>query len=185
LGLSGRFLKGGFQGVFGDRKMGTVPCGKGDGCVEDRVESAVTPAAAVQVGVPATSPAGEPVFDIEVVKIEKKWNIKADGIASKIKDMILSHGDGYAVLFHHSTWGSCRVVKFLIMNVDGSYLPDGEWDDHSSRKNANKWKIMPLKDFITKYAGKELSAFLYVSPSCNKSRQFSFRAIFKVVTNAN
>jgi len=165
--------------------MGSVPCLKGDGCIEDRVESTETPAAAVQAGAPATPPAGEPVFDIEIVKIEKKWNIKADEIAGKIKDMILSYGDGYATLFHHSTWGSCRVTKFLIMNADGTYIDDGEWDDHSSRKNVNKWKIMPLKDFLTKYAGKELSAFLYVSPSCNKSKQFSFRVVFKVVANAN
>jgi hypothetical protein len=165
--------------------MGTVPCGKGDGCIEGREVSTPTPAGAVQAGAPATPPAGEPVFDIEIVKIEKKWNIANSEIAEKIKDMILSYGDGYATLYYHRTWGSCRVTKFLIMNADGTYIDDGEWEDRSSRKNVNKWKIMPLRDFITKYAGKELSAFLYVSPSCNKSKQFSFRAIFRVVANAN
>ncbi|MCC6065171.1 MAG: hypothetical protein LM576_04250 [Thermofilum sp.] len=165
--------------------MGSVPCPKGDGCIEDRIESTVTPAAAVQAGAPATPPAGTLDFEIEIVKIEKKWNIANSEIAEKIKDMLLSYGEGHVVLFYHRTWGSCRVTKFLIMNADGTYLPDGEWEDHSSKKNANKWKIMPLKDFLTKYAGKELSAFLYVSPSCNKSKQFSFRVIFKVVANAN
>jgi hypothetical protein len=71
------------------------------------------------------------------------------------------------------------------MNVDGTYIDDGEWDDRGSRKNANKWKVMKLGDFLEKYAGKELIAFLYVSPSCNKSKQFSFRVIFRVVANAN
>ena len=165
--------------------MPAVPCEWGDGCVEaGRKVSTETPAAP-QAGAPATPPAGTLGFDIEIVKIEKKWNIKADEIAGKIKDMILSYGDGYATLFHHSTWGSCRVTKFLVMNADGTYLDDGEWDDHSSRKNVNKWKIMPLKDFLAKYAGKELSAFLYVSPSCNKSKQYSFRVLFKVVKNAS
>jgi hypothetical protein len=165
--------------------MGSVPCPKGDGCIEDRIESTVTPAAAVQAGAPAQPPAGTLDFGIEIVKIEKKWNIANSEIAEKIKDMILSYGDGYATLYYHRTWGSCRVTKFLIMNVDGTYLPDGEWEDRSSKKNANKWKIMSLKDFLTKYAGKELSAFLYVSPSCNKSKQFSFRVIFRVMANAN
>jgi hypothetical protein len=165
--------------------MGTVPCEWGDGCIEEgREVSTPTPAAAAQAGVPPT-PGGEPIFEIEVVKIEKKWNISKEEIAEKIKDMILSYGDGYATLYHYRTWGSCRVTKFLIMNADGTYIDDGEWDDRSSKKNANKWKIMPLRDFITKYAGKELSVFLYVSPSCNKSKQFSFKATFKVVTNAN
>ena len=165
--------------------MGSVPCEWGDGCIEDRVESTVTPAAAVQAGAPAQPPAGSLGFDIEIVKIEKKWNIANNEMAKKIKDMILSYGDGYATLYYYRTWGSCRVTKFLIMNADGTYLPDGEWIDNSSRKNVNKWKIMNLNEFITKYAGKELSAFLYVSPSCNKSKQFSFRVIFRVVTNAS
>jgi hypothetical protein len=160
--------------------MGSVPCPKGDGCIEDRVESTATAPAAVQGAVPAAPPAG---FDIEITRVEKKWNIVNGEIASKIKDMLLSYGDGYAALYCHITWGSCRVTKFLIMNVDGTYLPDGEWVDHSSRKNVKKWKIMPLRDFIIKYAGKELSAFLYVSPSCNNSKQYSFRVIFKVVVN--
>jgi len=148
-----------------------------------RTASAPTPAVAPQAGVPAQLPAGSLDFDVEIVKIEKKWNIKEDKIAEKIKDMILSYGDGYATLYYYRTWGSCRVTKFLIMNADGTYLPDGEWEDHSSRKNVNKWKIMNLNDFITRYAGKELSAFLYVSPSCNKSAQYSFRTVFRVVAD--
>jgi hypothetical protein len=165
--------------------MASVPCLKGDGCIEDREVSTPTPAGAATAGAPATPPAGELDFEIEIVKIEKKWNISKDEIASKVKDMLLSYGNGYITLFHHSTWGSCRVTKFLVMNVDGSYLPEGEWIDNSSRKNVKKWKVMKLDEFISKYAGRELSAFLYVSPSCNKSKQFSFRATFRVITNAN
>jgi hypothetical protein len=165
--------------------MPAVPCLKGDGCIEGREVSAETPAGAATAGAPATPPAGKPEFAIEIVKIEKKWNISKEEIAEKIKDMLLSYEDGYVVLYCHTTWGSCRVTKFLIMNADGTYIDEGEWADHSSKKNVKKWKIMPLKDFITKYAGKELSAFLYVSPSCNKSKQFSFRVTFRVITNAN
>jgi hypothetical protein len=163
--------------------MGTVPCEWGDGCIEEgREVSTPTPAAAVQAGVPPT-PGGEPVFEIEVVKIEKKWNIANGEIAKKIKDFILSYQKGYAVLYNYDTWGSCRVTKFIVMNADGSYLDDGEWIDESSRKNAHKWKVMPLQDFLAKYAGKELLTYCYVSPSCNKSKQYSFRAVFRVVVD--
>jgi hypothetical protein len=163
--------------------METVPCLRGDGCMEDRVEGTVTPAGAVQAGAPATPPAGTLDFEVEVVRVEKKWNIANGEIAEKIKKSILSYREGYAVLYNYDTWGSCRVTKFIVMNADGSYLDDGEWFDESSRKNVHKRKVMPLQDFLAKYAGKELLAYCYVSPSCNKSKQYSFRAVFRVVVN--
>jgi hypothetical protein len=149
----------------------------GERCEEGRDYVAETPSQAAQEGVPPT-PGGSII--VEVIKVEKRWNIATEDIAEKILGMLRSYGEGYAVLFHYTTWGSCRVTKFLVMNADGSYLDDGEWIDNSSNKNANKWKIMPLQEFLSKYAGKELLAYLYVSPSCNKSKQFSFRVIFRV-----
>ena len=47
--------------------MGSVPCEWGDGCIEDREVSRLTPAA-VQAGAPAQPPAGTPDFEIEIVK---------------------------------------------------------------------------------------------------------------------
>jgi hypothetical protein len=118
---------------------------------------------------------------VEVVKIEKRWNIANGDIADTIARMLRSYGDNHVVLYYHTTWGSCRETKFLVMNTDGTYLPDGEWIDNSSRKNIHKWKLMPLDEFINKYAGRELLAYCHVSPSCNKSKEFSFRAVFRVV----
>jgi hypothetical protein len=116
---------------------------------------------------------------VEVVRIEKRWNIASSEIAEVIEKMLRSYGNGYIVLFYHTTWGSCRVTKFVVLNVDGSYL-DGEWIDNSSRKNVHKWKVISIEEFIAKYAGKELLAYCYVSPSCNKSKEFSFRVVFRV-----
>jgi len=153
--------------------LGVERCEEGRGCT-----AAETPASAAQAGVPPAPGGG---ITVEVVRVVKKWNISSEGVADAIAKMLRSYGGSYIVLFHYTTWGSCRVTKFLVMNVDGSYLPDGEWVDNSSNKNANKWKIMLLEEFISKYAGRELLAYCYVSPSCNKSKQFSFRAVFRVV----
>jgi hypothetical protein len=152
--------------------VGVERCGEGRECAP-----ATAPAAA-QGAVPVT-PAGG--ITVEVIRVVKKWNIATEDIAEKILGMLRSYGNDHITLFYHSTWGSCRVTKFIILNGDGSYLDDGEWIDKSSKKNANKWKIMPLQEFIEKYAGRELLAYLYVSPSCNKSKQYSFRAVFRVV----
>jgi hypothetical protein len=90
-------------------------------------------------------------------------------------------GDEYVVLYRYDEWGSCREWKSIVMNIDGSYIPDGEWIDRSSRNNAHKYKVMLLSEFIEKYANKELVIYVYESPSCNKSKQYSFKAIVKVV----
>jgi hypothetical protein len=119
-------------------------------------------------------------FTVEVVRVERRWNVATDDIAGTIERLLRSYRDGYVSLYYHTTWGSCRVTKFVVLGANGSYLPDGEWIDSSSRRNVHKWKIMPLDEFLEKYAGKELLAYLYVSPSCNKSKQYSFRAVFRV-----
>jgi hypothetical protein len=147
-------------------------------CEEGRECAPATPSPAAREGVPPT-PQGAGI-SVEVVRVVKKWNISSDEIAEKIERLLKGYRDGYVALFHHSTWGSCRVTKFLVLGADGSYIPDGEWIDNSSNKNANKWKVMPLDEFLEKYAGRELLAYCYVSPSCNKSKQYSFRAVFRV-----
>jgi hypothetical protein len=129
--------------------------------------------------VPPT-PGGGLTVDVEVVRIEKRWNIASSEVPEVIAKMLRRYGDNHVVVYYHTTWGSCRVTKFVVLNVDGSYLPDGEWIDNSSRKNVHKWKVIPVEEFIAKYAGKELLAYCYVSPSCNKSKEFSFRAVFRV-----
>jgi hypothetical protein len=158
--------------------LGVERCEEGRGCT-----AAETPASAAQAGVPPAPGGGisVEVIRVEVIRVEKRWNIPTEDIAGKIASMLKSYGNDQVTLFYHSTWGSCRVTKFIVMSTDGSYIPDGEWIDNSSNKNANKWKIMPLDEFMEKYAGKELLAYLYVSPSCNKSKRFSFRAVFRVV----
>ena len=145
-------------------------------CEEGRECAAETPAAA-QAGVPPTPGGG---ITVEVVRVEKRWNIATENIADAIARMLRSYGDGYVTLYYHTTWGSCRVTKFVVLDADGTYLPDGEWVDSSSRRNVHKWKVVTLQDFLAKYAGRELLAYLYVSPSCNKSKQYSFRAVFRI-----
>ena len=120
-------------------------------------------------------------FTVEVVRVERRWNVATEDIAGTIERLLRSYGDGYVSLYYHTTWGSCRVTKFLVMDADGTYLPDGEWMDNSSRRNVHRWKIMPLDEFLEKYAGRDLLAYCYVSPSCNKSKQFSFKAVFRVL----
>jgi len=149
-------------------------------CTEGCVDSEATPAAAAPVGVPAQPPAG---WKVEVAKVEKAWNIRKGDIAEEIEKFLkLYEREGQITLFYHDTWGSCRRVKFVVLNADGSYLQEGEWINNSSRKNAHIRKVMPVEEFM-KYAGKELVAYAYVSPSCNKAKQFSFRAVFRVVVD--
>jgi len=125
-------------------------------------------------------------FRVEVVKVLKKWNISEGAIKGVIKYYLMDYNNKYNTnkyvsLYSHETWGSCREWKHVVMNEDGSYLEGGEWIDNSSRKNAHKWKIMEVQSFLEKYAGKNLLIYVHESPSCNKSREFSFKAIFRVV----
>jgi len=153
---------------------------RGGGCVEARAEAAETPAAAGQAGVPPT-PGG---WHVEIVRIEKRWNIGRESIEGVVEYFLkLYESRGQVVLFYHETWGSCRETKFIVLNADGSYLQEGEWINNSSRKNAHVRKLMPVEEFLAKYAGKELIAYVYDSPSCNKAKQFSFRVTFRVVVD--
>ena len=119
---------------------------------------------------------------IEIVKIEKRYNIKPEEIPSQVKKYLLASYDGVkkVLLYSHDTWGSCREWKSIILNSDGSYIQDGEWIDNSSRKNVHKYKVMDLNEFLEKYRGKELVMYVHESPSCNKSKEFSFRAVVRV-----
>jgi hypothetical protein len=120
---------------------------------------------------------------IEIVKIEKRYNIKPEDILSEVKKYLFASEDGVKkiLLYSHDTWGSCREWKSILLNSDGSYIQDGEWVDKSSRKNAHKYKVMELKEFLDKYRGKDLVMYVYESPSCNKAREFSFRAMVRIL----
>jgi virulence-associated protein VagC len=119
---------------------------------------------------------------IEIIKIEKRYNIKPEEIPSQVKKYLFASEDGVkkVLLYSHDTWGSCREWKSIILNTDGSYIQDGEWVDNSSHKNAHKYKVMKLEEFLEKYRGKELVMYVHESPSCNKSKEFSFRAVVRV-----
>jgi hypothetical protein len=120
---------------------------------------------------------------VEIVKIEKRYNIKPDEILNQVKKYLFASDDGVkkVLLYSHDTWGSCREWKSILLNTDGSYIQDGEWIDNSSRKNAHKYKVMDLQQFLEKYRGKELVMYVHESPSCNKSREFSFRAVVRII----
>jgi hypothetical protein len=120
---------------------------------------------------------------IEIVKVLKKWNISESNIVDKIKEYLFANErvKGYVALYSHDEWGSCREWKHVVMNIDGSYIDDGEWIDMSSSKNEHKYKVMKIGEFLNKYGGRELMIYVYESPSCNKSKQYSFKAVFKVV----
>jgi hypothetical protein len=116
---------------------------------------------------------------IELVKVEKRYNIKPEDILNKVKEYMF---DGENVhLYLHNTWGSCREWKSIVLNSDGSYIQDGEWINKSSRKNVHKYKVMNLKGFLEKYRGKELIIYVYESPSCNASKEFSFRVVVRIL----
>jgi hypothetical protein len=120
---------------------------------------------------------------IEIVKIEKRYNIKPEEIPSQVKKYLFASDDGEkkVLLYSHDTWGSCREWKSILLNTDGSYIQDGEWINNSSRKNVHKYKIMDLQQFLEKYRGKELVMYVHESPSCNKSREFSFKVVVKIL----
>ena len=120
---------------------------------------------------------------IEIVKIEKRYNIKPEEILSQVKKYLFTSVDGVKkfLLYSHDTWGSCREWKSILLNPDGSYINSGEWIDNSSRKNAHKYKVMDLQEFLEKYRGKELVMYVHESPSCNKSREFSFRVVVRII----
>jgi len=119
---------------------------------------------------------------IELVRIEKRYNIKHEDIVEQIKKYLFSSEDGVkrVVLYSHDTWGRCREWKSIVLNIDGSYIDGGEWIDKSSRKNAHKYKVMTLSEFLEKYRGKELVMYVHESPSCNKSKEFSFRVVVRI-----
>jgi hypothetical protein len=120
---------------------------------------------------------------VEIVKIEKRYNIKPEEIPSQVKKYLFASDDGVkkVLLYSHDTWGSCREWKSILLNADGSYISDGEWVDQSSRKNAHKYKIMDLNEFLEKFRGKELIMYVHESPSCNPSKEFSFRVVVRVL----
>jgi hypothetical protein len=120
---------------------------------------------------------------IELVRVEKRYNIKPEEIPSQVKKYLFASDNGVkkVLLYSHDTWGSCREWKSIILNTDGSYIQDGEWVDNSSHKNAHKYKVMDLAEFLEKYRGKELAMYVHESPSCNKSREFSFRAVVRII----
>jgi len=120
---------------------------------------------------------------IEIVKIEKRYNIKPEDIPSQVKKYLFASEDGVkkVLLYSHDTWGSCREWKSIILNSDGSYIQDGEWVDNSSHKNAHKYKVMKLEEFLEKYRGKELIMYVHESPSCNASKEFSFRVVVRIL----
>ena len=118
---------------------------------------------------------------IEIVKIEKRYNIKPEEIPSQVKNYLFANGTEKVLLYRHDTWGSCREWKSILLHPDGSYINGGEWVDNSSRKNAHKYKVMDLQEFLEKYRGKELVMYVHESPSCNKSREFSFRVVVKII----
>ena len=152
---------------------------RGGGCVEGCVEAAETPAAA-QAGVPP-APGG---WHVVVEEVLKAWNIDEEEIPGEVAAFLRRYkenGKDYVTLYVHTTWGSCRVTKFIVLADSGEFLNDGKWVDNSSRRNVHKYKVMREEEFLAKYAGKRLIAYAYVSPSCNQAKQYSFRVIFRVV----
>jgi len=120
---------------------------------------------------------------VELVKVEKRYNIKPEDIIKQVRRYLIASENGVKkiLLYSRDTWGSCREWKSILLNPDGSYIQDGEWIDQSSRKNAHKYKVMDLKEFLEKYRGKELVMYVHESPSCNKSKEFSFRVVVRVL----
>jgi len=150
----------------------------GDGHVEARADSVEAPADAGQAGVPPT-PGG---WHIIVEEVHRVWNINEEEIPRKIAALLRRFREsGYVTLYVHTTWGHCRVTKFIVLSENGNFLDDGKWVDNSSHRNVHKYKVMRREEFLAKYAGKRLVAYAYVSPSCNQAKQFSFRVVFRVV----
>ena len=152
-------------------RTGVADC---EGCV-DSVE---TPAAAAPAGVPRT-PGGS--FDLELVEVERAWNIEESEILEKIRRLMAAYPDPrYVTTYYRDTWGSCRVTKFILLEENGAYIP-GKWFDRSSRRNVHAYWVIEKSEFAKRYAGKVLVASAFVQPSCNASRRYSFRAKVRVV----
>jgi hypothetical protein len=132
----------------------------------------------IQNQVQVKTPLGE--ITIELVKVEKRYNIKPEDILNQVKAYLFSYDKNKITLYRHDTWGSCREWKSILM-VNDNYIPDGEWVNNSSRKNAHKYKVMDLQMFLEKYRGKELIMYVHESPSCNSSKEFSFRAVVRII----
>ena len=122
---------------------------------------------------------------LSLVKVIKRWNIKAEDIPSDLEYWLmgLAREKGYSdsiLTYYHSTWGSCRRWKVVIMipGQDGNIeYPPGEWLDASSNKNTHKYKFTRISDI----KGRELEAYVHVSPSCNQHKEYSYRV--RVVIN--
>jgi hypothetical protein len=118
------------------------------------------------------------IITIELVNIAKKYNIREDEILAVVKRYLFSD-DGLITLYSHSTWGSCREWKHIVLDND-NYINIGEWINNNSYKNVHKYKKADLKEFLERYKGKELVVYVHESPSCNASKEFSFRVVVKI-----
>jgi len=150
-------------------------------CMEGCVEEVETPANAAQVGVPQTPGGSLDVFDLELVEVERAWNIEESEILEKIRRLMAAYPDTrYVTTYFRDTWGSCRVTKFILLEENGAYIP-GKWFNRSSRRNVHAYWVTEKNEFVKRYAGKVLVASVFVQPSCNASRRYSFRAKVRVV----
>ena len=129
-----------------------------------------------------TQPQAQTV-QVEIIEVLKKWNIDVKGIEQWVRNILsgkvpsVGGGEvdlGKPILYAHDTWGSCRELK-VVVTENGKFI-DGTWIDSSSRRNAHKYKVGELDTLI----GKVVEIYVRYSPSCNKSRQMSFRAKVKV-----
>lgn len=121
---------------------------------------------------------------LSLVEVLKRWNIKVEDIQSDLEYWLFEKArekgyGGYILTYYHSTWGSCRRWKVVVMipGQDGVEWPQGEWLDESSRKNVHKYKFTRISDI----KGRVLEVYVHVSPSCNPHREYSYRV--RVVVN--
>jgi len=125
-------------------------------------------------------------YKVEIVEVKYKYNISIDGIKKFLKDWVEGYipdvsgpymrdmGEGNVAVYAYDTWGRCRVFK-LVATIDGQFIP-GEWVDRSSHKNAHKFKITPIENIV----GKNVELYVHESPSCNKSKEYTFRVVVRV-----
>jgi hypothetical protein len=118
---------------------------------------------------------------IEIVKIEKRYNVDPEDIPTQIaRYTFFIVGRIMKVLvYRYDTGGPCRELKSYVLNSDGSYIPEGKWIDNSSRKQIHRYKVMDLQQFLEKYRGKELVVYVRESRSCNNKS--SFRAVVRIL----
>lgn len=117
---------------------------------------------------------------LKVKVVERKWNIVSDEIEAVLNKVIYIakkyvDDDNIITTYYHETWGSCREWKLLVTDVQGNYLP-GEWIDRSSHRNVRKYKVTKISDLPS-----EVKVYYFESPSCNKSKRFSFLVIADVI----